>query len=133
MKTVLRAWSMAAVLAMTVGAGAADAPPLAALDRLPIGEWELRAMGKEEETRRICVRNPRQFLQIQHAGNQCRQFVVNDTAQSVSITYECAAAGGGRTDLRIETARLIQIRSQGVANGAPFSLAMEGRRLGACP
>ena len=56
----------------------------------------------------------------------------SDAADAASITYDCAAAGNGRTDLRVETARLIQISSQGVADGAPFVFVAEGRRIGAC-
>jgi hypothetical protein len=113
-------------------AGAADAPKLAALQTLEPGEWELRGRGKGAETRKLCVSDVRQLLQIRHARPSCRSFVVSDEAQAASITYDCAAAGNGRTDLRVETARLIQISSQGVADGAPFVFVAEGRRIGAC-
>ncbi len=128
----LRALSIAAAIAMTAGAGAALAPPMAALQKLETGEWELRPRGDGSAVRKLCVADPRQLLQVQHAGNSCKRYVVSDTANAVVVTYDCAAAGNGRTTLRVETARLVQIQSQGVADSAPFSFAMEGRRVGAC-
>jgi hypothetical protein len=48
------------------------------------------------------------------------------------VTYDCAQAGQGRTALRVETARLVQIDSQGVSGGTPFAMTLEARRVGAC-
>lgn len=124
----------AAVALMVTGwAGAVTMPQLTALRGLEAGEWELRGRGEGAQTRKLCVTDLRQLLQPQHPGPACRSFVVNDSAHAASVTYDCAAAGNGRTDLRIETSRLVQIRSQGVADGAPFAFAVEGRRIGACP
>ncbi|MGE4323262.1 MAG: DUF3617 domain-containing protein [Sphingobium sp.] len=114
-------------------AGAVQAPALAALQKLEPGEWELRARGEDAETRKICMRDPRQLLQIRHARRNCKRFVIRDAPDALAVTYDCGAAGNGRTDLRVETSRLVQIRSQGVADSAPFAFAMEGRRTGACP
>ncbi|QGP79967.1 DUF3617 domain-containing protein [Sphingobium sp. CAP-1] len=117
-------------------AGAAVAPAPVALHALETGEWELRGRGEGAETRKLCVTDLRQLLQVRHvqAHNKalCRSFTVSDSPQAVSVTYDCAGAGNGRTDLRVETARLVQIRSQGVADGAPFAFSAEGRRIGAC-
>ena len=131
-KAVWRTLAIAAAMTAASWAGAADAPKLAALQTLEPGEWELRGRGKGAETRKRGVSDVRQLLQIRHARASCRSFVVSDEAQAASITYDCAAAGNGRTDLRVETARLIQISSQGVADGAPFVFVAEGRRIGAC-
>ncbi|HWV11659.1 MAG TPA: hypothetical protein VN110_00015, partial [Sphingobium sp.] len=62
----------------------------------------------------------------------CKRLTVDEAAKRLVVSYECGAAGTGRTNLRIETARLVQIQSQGIAGGAPFSFSMEGRRVGAC-
>lgn len=62
----------------------------------------------------------------------CRSFVVSDSESAATVTYDCAGTGGGRTDIRVETPRLIQLRAQGVSAGAPFVHDMEGRRIGAC-
>lgn len=118
---------------MTAGGTAAAAPErLIALDTVQPGEWELRPLEKDGGKRRLCVRDPRQLLRTEHARHQCRLFVVKDGPAAASVTYDCAQAGGGRTDVRVETPRLVQIRSQGVADGAPFARVMEARRLGAC-
>ncbi len=123
-------------LVTTGAAVAAPAPTasvdFAALDGLEKGQWELRARGESSAPRRICLGEPRQLLQTEHPGLQCRRFVVADKTSEISVTYDCGGAGNGRTDLRIETARLVQIQSQGVAGGAPFSHAIEGRRVGVC-
>lgn len=132
-KAGLRALGAAAALMMTGWAGAVTMPQLAALRGLEAGEWELRGRGEGAETRKLCVTDLRQLLQPQHPGPVCRNFVVNDSVHAASVTYDCAAAGNGRTDLRIETSRLLQIRSQGISQGAPFSFAVEARRIGACP
>jgi hypothetical protein len=131
-QAVWRTLAAAAAMTMAGWAGAADVPKLAALQTLEPGEWELRGRGKGAETRKLCVSDLRQLLQIRHARASCSSFVVSDEADAASITYDCAAAGNGRTDLRVETARLIQISSQGVADGAPFVFVAEGRRIGAC-
>lgn len=135
-------WHALGVLAITIAAGtaswadagavAAAAPAPQALQALETGEWELRGRGEGAETRKLCVSDLRQLLQVQHGRTLCRSFTISDNAHAVTVTYDCAAAGNGRTDLRVETTRLVQIRSQGVADGAPFSFAAEGRRIGDC-
>ena len=122
----------ALILAGTATAHPARAPGLAALSSLEPGLWELKARGKGGEYRRLCLGDPRQLLQIRHGRSSCRRFVVTDSPHHVVVTYDCDAAGNGRTDLRVETRRLVQIQSQGIAGGAPFSFAMEGRRVGGC-
>lgn len=129
----LRALCVAAAM-MTAGwAGAAIAPPpMAALRTLETGEWELRGRGEGAETQKLCVTDLRQLLQVRHGRTLCRSFVISDAAQAATVTYDCAAAGNGRTELRVETTRLVQISSQGVAQGAPFAFVAEGRRIGSC-
>lgn len=125
-------------LAMTVAVGTAAwaeparAPAPQALQRLETGEWELHDRDGGAETRKLCVSDLRQLLQVQHGQELCRSFTVSDSAHAATVTYDCAAAGNGRTDLRVETTRLVQIRSQGIAQGAPFAFAAEGRRIGDC-
>jgi len=114
---------------------AAEAPKVApttlrALDGLQLGEWSLRDREPGSVPRRICVSDARQLLQTEHGQAQCRRFVVTDAPQNVVVTYDCGAAGSGRTDLRVETARLAQIQSQGIFGGAPFSRALEARWVG---
>lgn len=122
------------VAAMSPGAPApVRAGGLKALHGIDAGQWELRERGSHGPARRICLGDPAQLLQIQHPGLNCQRFVVSDEAQRAVVTYQCTDAGNGRTDLRVETSRLIQISAQGIASKAPFSLSIEGRRTGDCP
>lgn len=131
------AMMMVAMTVAWIGTGAAanvPPPPLTpmALRTLETGEWELRGRGEGAETRKLCVSDLRQLLQVRHGKALCRSFTISDDAHAITVTYDCAAAGNGRTDLRVETNKLVQIRSQGVAQGAPFAFAAEGRRVGDC-
>lgn len=107
-------------------------PSLAALSHLEQGEWEVREREPRGQVYRLCLGDARQLLQVHHPGQSCQRFIVADEAERVTVTYTCAGAGHGHTDLRIETSRLVQIESQGIASGAPFDLSMEGRWVGAC-
>lgn len=111
---------------------APPAAPLAGLNTLEHGDWELKLRSEKGEVRHVCVGDPRLLLQVRHGASSCSRFVVSDSAEHVVVTYDCAGAGNGRTDLRIETSRLVQIQSQGIADSAPFSMTLEGRRVGAC-
>lgn len=109
----------------------ANAPVLAAISRIETGQWVLRS-SDGGGTRSICVSDPSALLQLQHLGTSCSRFVIaNDPKQSV-IHYTCPGAGHGRTTLRVETPRLVQIDSQGVSRREPFAVQFEGRRTGPC-
>jgi hypothetical protein len=106
----------------------------APLDRIETGLWELRAVAKTQDAPlRICVADRRQLLQPIHPAPICRQFVAAANGDQVSASYDCAARGQGHTILRIETPRLVQIDSQGVSDGQPFGVRLEGRYAGRCP
>lgn len=127
-----RFWLTIAVTASALAVPvAAQAPGLAMLGQLERGLWQLR--DREGGTpRTICLGDARQLLQPQHSGLQCPRYVIEDTASSVTVHYSCAGAGHGHTTIRRETNRLVQVDTQGVAGGAPFSIAYEARRVGAC-
>lgn len=109
----------------------AQAPELAMLDTLSPGNWEFRARG-DEETLRICVVTGRELIQLRHRQAGCEQFIVEDETDEVTVQYTCRGNGYGRTSIRKEDGTLVQIRSQGIQRGTPFSLAGEARRTGAC-
>lgn len=134
MTVVHRALIGAAIMIGTSGASS-PAPAPRGLAVLEPGDWVLHDRESGKDTGKdvhLCLGDTRQLLQLRHPGAQCRRFVVTDSAQAVAVTNVCGAAGNERTDIRIETPRLIQIQSQGIVNGAPFSMAIEGRRVGAC-
>lgn len=125
-----------AMLAAALGAQAAyalsPAGAPAALVGLEPGQWDLRSRDSREAPLRICVREGQNLVQLRHQGQSCRRFVVEDLSDRASVSYSCPGTGHGLTVVRVETPRLVQIDSQGVADGAPFALDLEGRRTGAC-
>lgn len=133
---MLRGLTLLTLAGLATGypAPGANAQPLVldALAGLERGEWELKERGGTGVPRRICVGDPVQLLQPRNPERQCKRFVLENGGERAAITYDCGPAGQGRTALRVETARLVQIDSQGVASGAPFALTIEGRRIGVC-
>jgi hypothetical protein len=129
----MSAFRMGAVaLALGLVAPAVANGPPAALAGLEPGQWDLHSRDSGEPPVRLCIHDGLSLIQLKHQGQTCRQFVVEDTTDRVSIAYSCPRTGHGRTVIRVETPRLVQIDSQGVADGYPFALDMEGRRTGAC-
>ena len=119
----------AAMLALTPAS--ARAPELAMFETLKDGAWTLRLRG-EGTTRRICVRTGRELIQIRHRQPNCDRFVVQDEADVVTVQYTCRGNGYGRTTIRREGPDVVQVRSQGIYGGAPFSIEGEARHSGSC-
>lgn len=128
-------------LALTVfGAMLASATPglgqkqaLAMLDQVDRGSWELRQRGGGASVEKICIDGGRRLIQLRHQNQRCEQIVIDDRAAEVTVQYSCGKQGYGRTHIRRETSGLLQIDSQGISNGFPFSFAAEARRAGDCP
>ena len=124
------------LLAAAAGVGAVVfAAPLAAaelgmLSGLTKGKWEVRVRG--EGVRNICVRSGPEFIQLKHTDSGCTRFVVDDTATDVTVQYTCRGNGYGRTHVRKESAKLVQIDSTGIAGGSPFDISAEARHVGPC-
>jgi len=132
--------SLALWAASLVGVALAVAAPIAAqrhaltmLDQLADGRWELRFREGREPAKQICLRDGHALIQLRHPEQNCERLIVEDTAASVTIQYICRGHGFGRTHIRRETDRLIQVESQGIAEGLPFDFRAEGRRIGDCP
>lgn len=123
---------MALGLAGAAAAAPAQAPSLAMLDRLEKGSWQLRERGKDKVVQTVCVGDARRMIQVYHPGATCSRYVIEDRPNSVTVHYTCPGAGHGRTTIRSETNRLVQIDTQGIAEGRPFSQAIEARRTGGC-
>lgn len=121
----------AALAAVTVPAYG-QRPALAMLDQLAPGVWELRERGDGTVVRNICLENGRRLIQLRHQGLPCSHVVIEDRANEVTVQYTCHGRGYGRTHIRRETNGLVQIDSQGIVNGLPFSFAAEGRKIGNC-
>lgn len=103
---------------------------LGMLDELTRGGWELRERGGEAHN--ICLDNGRRLIQLRHPGVPCSTVVVEDKPDQVTVQYTCRGQGYGRTQIRRESNALVQINSQGIVDGLPFSFTAEGRRTGEC-
>ena len=125
-------WSIAAFALAAATAVPAQAPSLAMLDGLEKGSWQLRERGSDTLLQTVCVGDARRMIQIQHPRANCSRYIIEDTPKSVTVHYTCPGAGHGRTSIRSETNRLVQIDTQGIADGKPFSQAIEARRAGSC-
>jgi hypothetical protein len=100
------------------------------LQTLERGLWQLRAVGggaSGAAASQLCLGDPRMLAQIQHGAANCEHYVVESSANSVTISYSCKGAGQGLTTIRKESGRLVQIKSQGIRNNSPFSFS--GGRL----
>lgn len=110
----------------------ADGSAMAMLDRLQKGAWDLRFRDESTSPKRLCIGNGRQFIQLRHPSVKCSHVVVEDEADEVTVQYTCPGKGYGRTNVRRESDRLVQIDSQGIENGVPFAFAAEARYVGRC-
>ena len=124
----------AAVVALLAFAAPASGggPSLAMLDQLEAGRWEIRAREPGAQPQRICLASGHRLIQLRHPEGPCERFVVQDSASDVVVQYTCKGRGYGRTHIRRETGRLVQIDSRGIANGLPFEFSAEARRIGDC-
>ena len=132
-RTIILKLALAAVpLSLAAAAFPAVAQSaLAMLDSLDRGSWDVR-FRDGDGSRRICLRNGRELIQLQHNESGCNRFVVEDGSREVTVQYTCRGNGYGRTSIRKETGTLVQIDSQGIAEGRPFQFSAEARRVGAC-
>jgi hypothetical protein len=106
--------------------------PLAMLDQLESGRWELRPRDSRGSAEQICVQDGRRLIQLRHPSSVCQRLIVSDGPGEVIVQYTCRGRGYGRTHIRRETGRLVQIESQGIVDGLPFDFVAEGRRIGDC-
>lgn len=132
-----KAWLVGALLLVAGGCAAAVAEgvtvSLAMLDRIEPGRWELHSRTPGEPTESLCLANGRRLVQLRHPGYPCESYIVEDRPDQVIVQYTCRGRGYGRTHIRRENSRLVQIETQGIAQGAPFDVAVEARKVGTCP
>ena len=129
-----RSLAAAGLLLAIAGPGQSQpaAPSQSMLTRLETGQWELRGGAGNARIANLCLGNPILLTQPRHAAATCTRDVVAADANSMTVNYSCPGLGRGRTTIRIETPRLVQIDSQGLDHGMPFALRAEARRVGPC-
>ncbi|HEV2818072.1 MAG TPA: hypothetical protein VGW40_12725 [Allosphingosinicella sp.] len=125
----MRALIVLPIVLLAAWAAAAQAPgPLAQVER---GQWQLVGPGGAA-IGTVCLGDPLLLAQPQHGPQPCTREILTSDAHSVTVNYTCPGMGRGRTELRVETPRLVQIDSQGLHYGAPFALRAQARKTGAC-
>lgn len=103
---------------------------LIALGQLEPGLWQLDTKGQASKS--VCVADGSELIQIAHDQSGCSRFVITNDPKASTVHYSCQGAGWGRTTVRIETARIAQIQTQGIAKNAPFDFVTQAKRVGAC-
>lgn len=101
------------------------------LSGLEKGAWEIRDRDTHA-VRRLCLTRGEELIQLRHSGSTCRRFVLDNGPNSVTVQYTCPGNGYGRTSIRRETNRLVQIESQGIKNDLPYQFSAEARYVGPC-
>jgi hypothetical protein len=117
---------------LSVAPAAGQRQTLAMLDQLAPGRWEIRPRDGTRRAYPICIDSGRKLIQLRHDSLTCDRVVVADSASEVIVQYTCRGLGYGRTSIRKETDRLVQIQTQGIAEGLPFDFVAEARRIGDC-
>lgn len=133
----MKSFSTSVMLCALLVGGAALAPlaaqsdAMALLDKLEKGKW---SVGSRDggPTKSICLGDPAQLVQLRHESAACSRYVVEESADRLTVQYTCKGNGYGRTSIRRETSGLVQIESQGVVGGRPFQFHAEARHTGAC-
>lgn len=105
---------------------------LAMLDQIEPGRWEIKLRDGSQRAYPRCVDSGRELIQLRHESLPCERQIVEDGRDAVTVQYTCRGRGYGRTSIRRETPRLVQIQTQGIAEGLPFEFAAEARRVGNC-
>jgi hypothetical protein len=127
-------FTFSALSAMTSSwAAPGDSPVPTALATIQPGQWALRSRDGSAPPMTLCLGDPRALLQIRHGAIPCSKYVITNSPAEAVVHYSCAGAGNGRTSIRVETPRVIQIESQGIEGKEPFDWSYEGRRVGVCP
>lgn len=129
------AWAALALLGssgMVAAQPPESAPTPDVLTALEPGLWEFKEVDRPGAPERRCIANLRDLFQPVQPRQACRHFLAENGPDHAAVAYDCAAQGRGRTTLRMETKRLLRIESQGIAEGRPFAVRLEARRIGAC-
>lgn len=124
--------ALGAILLAIAPAATQGPASLVALSRLQPGLWSFRDLDGAGPPRSICLGDPNLLIQLEHRGLPCARLVIENDERIATIHYTCPAGGYGRTSIRVETARLAVVDTQGIADSRPFAYRLQGRRTGPC-
>lgn len=95
------------------------------------GRWLITSVDRHTSAP-LCIASPEVMLTggRPHAG--CAFTVIQDEADSATVTYRCPGGRQGRTSIRRDAQNIYMTDAQGVAHGLPFGERAEWRRTGAC-
>tara|TARA_B100000678_G_scaffold147992_1_gene123534 strand:+ start:491 stop:949 length:459 start_codon:yes stop_codon:yes gene_type:complete len=133
-----RLWrlAVAAALPMIVAAAAPDRSGLHVIDSLESGRWQLTQKqvrnGQSAIRRTVCLPDKGALIQAAHPDAQCSRFIIANQPKTGTVHYTCPGKGHGRTTLKQETPRLVQIDTQGMWNGMPFKMTLDAQKVGEC-
>lgn len=119
------------VILSAAGIGVAQADGVQAIAGLRPGSYEARDLDTGAQ-RRLCIRTQADLIQLRHSGVSCTHYIVEDKPNALGVRYSCPGGDWGMTRIRSEGRDLGQIESQGIAQGAPFSLRLEMRYREPC-
>ncbi|MBW4329827.1 hypothetical protein KY084_02920 [Stakelama sp. CBK3Z-3] len=131
----IRLWSRLSIAALLPLMAAAGTPKsgLAVIDALEAGKWQLTEQGKPDGFHRtVCLPDKVSLIQVVHPGAQCSRFVIDNQPRTGTVHYTCPGDGHGRTTLRLETPRRVEIDTQGMWDGLPFKTLVDARKVGTC-
>ncbi|MAW98183.1 MAG: hypothetical protein CMN72_00750 [Sphingomonas sp.] len=124
--------SIVALLPVLAGA-AAPKSGIAVIDALETGKWQLTEKDKPGGLdRSVCLPDKVALIQVAYSSDECSRFVIDNQPRSGTVHYTCPGKGHGRTTLRMETPRRVEIETQGVWNGMPFNMLIDARKTGVC-
>lgn len=103
------------------------------LSTLKNGLWQFREPARGNNiVDAICVGDITKMVKIKNKDDICTLKMLRKQGNSVTYDYVCSGKGKGRTTIRKETSGLVQIASQGIANGELFDFKLEARHAGQC-
>jgi hypothetical protein len=106
-------------------------PALEMLAHLASGQWLVHARDGGMADTRMCLADGRPLIQLRHTGLQCRQFVVQDEPNAVTVSYTCGTAGSGMTRCAWKTSSWCRSRRRALPVACPFP-SRRGPARGVC-
>ncbi|WP_448586135.1 hypothetical protein [Thermaurantiacus sp.] len=125
---------LALLLAFSSPAAATPLPALALFaDGFPGGSYEVSKGRPATRSERLCLANPERLVfGGKPVGAGCRVRVYRNAPDRATVGWQCAGGDSGLTELRRDHAGLYVASTSGVADGLPFALSAEYRRVGDC-